>query len=169
MEIQMNKIAIILTSFSVVFCQPGKPGGPGGQYGNRMEMMMVWKMTEYLNLSEQQAEKLFPRMRRQRVKMNDYYVSEKELFDSHLSKIKKGEKIAQSDVDAVYKKMQDLTDKKNDARMKFFKSTRDILDPTQQIMFLSFEPYMKEEAQKGMKERYRRKPDPRTGKGKRRR
>tara|TARA_B100001142_G_scaffold329151_1_gene391450 strand:+ start:2111 stop:2608 length:498 start_codon:yes stop_codon:yes gene_type:complete len=165
----MNKIAIILTSFSVVFCQPGKPGGPGGQYGNRMEMMMVWKMTEYLNLSEQQAEKLFPRMRRQRVKMNDYYVSEKELFDSHLSKIKKGEKIAQSDVDAVYKKMQDLTDKKNDARMKFFKSTRDILDPTQQIMFLSFEPYMKEEAQKGMKERYRRKPDPRTGKGKRRR
>ena len=101
--------------------------------------------------------------------MNDYYVSEKELFDSHLSKIKKGEKIAQSDVDAVYKKMQDLTDKKNDARMKFFKSTRDILDPTQQIMFLSFEPYMKEEAQKGMKERYRRKPDPRTGKGKRRR
>ena len=169
MEIQMNKIAILLTSFSVVFCQPGKPGGPGGQYGNRMEMMMVWKMTEYLNLSEQQAEKLFPRMRRQRVKMNDYYVSEKELFDSHLSKIKKGEKIAQSDVDAVYKKMQDLTDKKNDARMKFFKSTRDILDPTQQIMFLSFEPYMKEEAQKGMKERYRRKPDPRTGKGKRRR
>ena len=169
MEIQMNKIAIILTSFSVVFCQPGKPGGPGGQYGNRMEMMMVWKMTEYLNLSEQQAEKLFPRMRRQRVKMNDYYVSEKELFDSHLSKIKKGEKIAQSDVDAFYKKMHYLTDKKNDARMKFFKSTRDILDPTQQIMFLSFEPYMKEEAQKGMKERYRRKPDPRTGKGKRRR
>ena len=140
MEIQMNKIAILLMSFSVVFCQPGKPGGPGGQYGNRMEMMMAWKMTEYLNLSEQQAEKLFPRMRRQRVKMNDYYVSEKELFDSHLSKIKKGEKIAQSDVDAVYKKMQDLTDKKNDARMKFFKSTRDILDPTQQIMFLSFEP-----------------------------
>ncbi len=101
--------------------------------------------------------------------MNDYLLSEKELFDSHLSKIKKGDKIAQSDVDAVYKKMQDLADKKNDARMKFFKSTRDILDPTQQIMFLSFEPYMKEEAQKGMKERYRRKPDPRMGKGKKRR
>tara|TARA_S200000501_G_scaffold336686_1_gene342246 strand:+ start:322 stop:819 length:498 start_codon:yes stop_codon:yes gene_type:complete len=165
----MNKIATLLMSISLVLCQPGKPGGPGGQYGKRMEMMMVWKMTEYLNLSEEQAEKLFPRMRRQRVKMNDYLLSEKELFDSHLSKIKKGEKIAQSDVDAVYKKMQDLADKKNDARMKFFKSTRDILDPTQQIMFLSFEPYMKEEAQKGMKERYRRKPDPRMGKGKKRR
>ena len=165
----MNKIAILLMSFSLALCQPGKPGGPGGQYGNKMEMMMVWKMTEYLNLSEQQAEKLFPRMRRQRIKMDDFFVTEKELFDSHLSKIKKGEKITQSDVDAVYKKMQDLTDKKNDVRMKFFQSTRDILDPAQQIMFLSFEPYMKQEAQKGMKERYRRKPDPRMGKGKRRR
>ena len=83
----MNKIAILLMSFSIIFCQPGKPVGPGGQYGNRMEMMMVWKMTEYLNLSEQQAEKLFPRMRRQRVKMKDYFDTEKELFDSYLSLI----------------------------------------------------------------------------------
>ena len=165
----MNNIAILLMSFSLAICQPGKPGGPGGQYGNKMEMMMVWKMTEYLNLSEQQAEKLFPRMRRQRIKMDDFFVTEKELFDLHLSKIKKGEKITQSDVDAVYNEMQDLTDKKNDARMKFFQSTRDILDPAQQIMFLSFEPYMNQEAQKGMKELYRRKPDPRMGKGKRRR
>ena len=73
----MNKIAILLMSFSLALCQPGKPGGPGGQYGNKMEMMMVWKMTEYLNLSEQQAEKLFPRMRRQRIKMDDFFVTEK--------------------------------------------------------------------------------------------
>ncbi len=86
-----------------------------------------------------------------------------------MSKIKKGEKISQSDVNIIYKKMEDISDKKNDARMKFFKSTADILDPAQQIMFLSFEPYMKEEAQKDMKERFRKKPDPRPGKGKRRR
>ena len=154
---------------SIATGQPGKPAGPGGQYGNRMEMMMVWKMTEYLNLSEEQAEKLFPRMRRQRVKMRDNFESEKKLFDSYLAKIKKGEKISQADVAAIYKKMDDLSDQRNDARMKFFKSTADILDPAQQILFLSFEPYMKEEAQKGMKDRYRKKPDPRTKKGKRRR
>ena len=165
----MNKIATLLMSFSIIFCQPGKPVGPGGQYGNRMEMMMVWKMTEYLNLSEQQAEKLFPRMRRQRVKMKDYFDTEKELFDSYLIKIKKGEKISQSDVDALYKKMDKLSGEKNVARMKFFKSTSDILDPAQQIMFLSFEPYMKDQAKDGMKERYRKKPEPRMGKGKRRR
>ena len=165
----MNKIAILLMSISTALCQPGKPAGPGGQYGNRMEMMMVWKMTEYLNLSEEQAEKLFPRMRKQRVKMRDYFDNEKKLFDSYLAKIKKGENISQADVKALYKKMDDLSEQRNDARMKFFQSTADILDPAQQILFLSFEPYMKEEAQKGMKDRYRKKQNPRMKKGKRRR
>lgn len=165
----MSKIAILLISLSIAICQPGKPAGPGGQYGNRMEMMMVWKMTDYLNLSEKQAEKLFPRMRKQRVEMRDYFDSEKELFDSYLTKIKNGEKISQSDVNSLYKKMDDLGAQKNDARMKFFKSTADILDPAQQVMYLSFEPYMKEEAQKGMKERYRKQSDTRMKKGKRRR
>ena len=165
----MNKIAILLITLSIAICQPGKPAGPGGQYGNRMEMMMVWKMTEYLNLNEQQAEKLFPRMRRQRVKMRDYFDKEKKIFDTYLTKIKKGDEVSQSDVDALYKKMEELNDKKNDARMKFFRSTSDILDPGQQVMFLSFEPYIKEEAQKGMKQRYRKKPDPKKKKGNRRR
>ena len=169
MEIYMSKIAILLISLSIAICQPGKPAGPGGQYGNRMEMMMVWKMTEYLNLSEEQAEKLFPRMRKQRVEMRDYFDSEKELFDSYLTRIKKGEKISQSDINSLYKKMNDLSIQKNDARIKFFKSTADILDPGQQIMFLSFEPYMKEQAQKDMKERYRKQSDMRMKKGKRRR
>ena len=165
----MNKIVIIIMSFSFILCQPGKARGPGGQYQNRMETMMVWKLTDYLNLSEQQAEKLFPRMRRHRVIMGDLHTEEKDLFDSYLSKIKKEEKISQSDVNAMLKKMESLEQKKSTNRIDFIRSTKDILDPEQQIMFMSFEPYMKQEAQKGMKERYRKGPDRLMDKGKRRR
>ena len=165
----MNKIVIIIMSFSFILCQPGKARGPGGQYQNRMETMMVWKLTDYLNLSEQQAEKLFPRMRRHRVRMGDLHTEEKDLFDSYLSKIKKEEKISQSDVNAMLKKMESLDLKKSKNRLDFIRSTKDILDPEQQIMFMSFEPYMKQEAQKGMKERYRKGPDRMMDKGKRRR
>ena len=165
----MNKIVIIIMSFSFILCQPGKARGPGGQYQNRMETMMVWKLTDYLNLSEQQAEKLFPRMRRHRVRMGDLHTKEKDLFDSYLSKIKKEEKISQSDVNAMLKKMESLEQKKSTNRIDFIRSTKDILDPEQQIMFMSFEPYMKQEAQKGMKERYRKGPDRMMDKGKRRR
>ena len=169
MERYMNKIVIIIMSFSFILCQPGKARGPGGQYQNRMETMMVWKLTDYLNLSEQQAEKLFPRMRRHRVRMGDLHAEEKDLFDSYLSKIKKEEKISQSDVNAMLKKMESLEQKKSTNRIDFIRSTKDILDPEQQIMFMSFEPYMKQEAQKGMKERYRKGPDRMMDKGKRRR
>tara|TARA_Y100000746_G_scaffold192555_1_gene173107 strand:- start:285 stop:782 length:498 start_codon:yes stop_codon:yes gene_type:complete len=165
----MNKIVIIIMSFSFILCQPGKARGPGGQYQNRMETMMVWKLTDYLNLSEQQAEKLFPRMRRHRVRMGDLHTEEKDLFDSYLSKIKKEEKISQPDVNAMLKKMESLEQKKSTNRIDFIRSTKDILDPEQQIMFMSFEPYMKQEAQKGMKERYRKGPDRMMDKGKRRR
>ena len=165
----MNKIVIIIMSFSFILCQPGKARGPGGQYQNRMETMMIWKLTDYLNLSEQQAEKLFPRMRRHRVRMGDLHTEEKDLFDSYLSKIKKEEKISQSDVNAMLKKMESLGQKKSTNQIDFIRSTKDILDPEQQIMFMSFEPYMKQEAQKGMKERYRKGPDRMMDKGKRRR
>ena len=156
-------------SFSFILCQPGKARGPGGQYQNRMETMMVWKLTDYLNLSEQQAEKLFPRMRRHRIRMGALHTEEKDLFDSYLSKIKKEEKISQSDVNAMLKKMESLDLKKSKNRLDFIRSTKDILDPAQQVMFMSFEPYMKEQAQKGMKERYRKGPDRKIDKGKRRR
>ena len=169
MERYMNKIVIIIMSFSFILCQPGKARGPGGQYQNRMETMMVWKLTDYLNLSEQQAEKLFPRMRRHRMRMGDLHAEEKDLFDSYLSKIKKEEKISQSDVNAMLKKMESLGQKKSTNQIDFIRSTKDILDPEQQIMFMSFEPYMKQEAQKGMKERYRKGPDRMMDKGKRRR
>ena len=169
MERYMNKIVIIIMSFSFILCQPGKARGPGGQYQNRMETMMVWKLTDYLNLSEQQAEKLFPRMRRPRVRMGDLHTEEKDLFDSYLSKIKKEENISQSDVNTMLKKMENLDQKKSTNRIDFIRSTKDILDPAQQVMFMSFEPYMKEQAQKGMKERYRKGPDRKIDKGKRRR
>ena len=165
----MNKIVIIIMSFSFILCQPGKARGPGGQYQNRMETMMVWKLTDYLNLSDQQPENLFPRMRRHRIRMGDLHTEEKDLFDSYLSKIKKEEKISQSDVNAMLKKMESLEQKMSTNRIDFIRSTKDILDPEQEIMFMSFEPYMKQEAQKGMKERYRKGPDRMMDKGKRRR
>ena len=65
--------------------------------------------------------------------------------------------------------MESLGQKKSTNQIDFIRSTKDILDPEQQIMFMSFEPYMKQEAQKGMKERYRKGPDRMMDKGKRRR
>ena len=54
---------LLLFMIGTLAAQPGRPGGPGGQYGERMEMMMIWKLTDHLELTQDQAEKFFPSMR----------------------------------------------------------------------------------------------------------
>ena len=61
----MKKTVISLTLIICcnLFAQPGKLKGPGGQYSERMEMMLIWKLTDELELTEDQAENFFPLMR----------------------------------------------------------------------------------------------------------
>ena len=50
----MKKTTIVITSIigiGSLLAQPGKPRGPGGQYSERMEMMMIWKLTDHLELT----------------------------------------------------------------------------------------------------------------------
>ncbi len=35
---------LLLITLGMLVAQPGRPRGPGGQYGERMEMMMIWKL-----------------------------------------------------------------------------------------------------------------------------
>ena len=49
-------LSTLLIATGFLLAQPGKPKGPGGQYSERMEMMMVWKLTDHLGLSQKQAE-----------------------------------------------------------------------------------------------------------------
>ena len=54
----MKKIDIVILYLALgvmLFAQPGKSRGPGGQYTDRMEMMRVWKMTEYLELNKRHS------------------------------------------------------------------------------------------------------------------
>ena len=40
-------LSIFLISTGLLLAQPGRPKGPGGQYGERMEMMMIWNCLLY--------------------------------------------------------------------------------------------------------------------------
>ena len=81
----MKKRTIVIISIigiGSLLAQPGKPRGPGGQYDERMEMMMIWKLTEHLELTEDQAEKFFPSMRAHQKQVLKIRKEEKELFIS---------------------------------------------------------------------------------------
>ena len=73
-------LSIFLIATELLLAQPGKPKGPGGQYSERFEMMMIWKLTDHLELSEGQAEKFFPVMRVHQKELIEIRREEKELF-----------------------------------------------------------------------------------------
>ena len=161
-------LSTLLIATGFLLAQPGKPKGPGGQYSQRMEMMMVWKLTDHLGLSQKQAEKFFPVMREHQKELMKIRKEEMKLFDPTFAKVKKGEKVSKSDLNKLLGNIKSFEEKKTKDRIDFIKRSGDILDPTQQVKLLMFEPTVKQQMQRRMKESYR--PPMRGGKqkGKRR-
>tara|TARA_B100000427_G_scaffold105037_1_gene87086 strand:+ start:186 stop:692 length:507 start_codon:yes stop_codon:yes gene_type:complete len=161
-------LSTLLIATGFLLAQPGKPKGPGGQYSERMEMMMVWKLTDHLELSQSQAEKFFPVMRAHQKQLMEIRKEEKELFEPTFTKVKKGETVTKSDVNRLLGNIKSFEEKKTKGRIDFIKKSGDILNSNQQIKLLMFEPTVKQQIQKRMKESYR--PPMRGGKqkGKRR-
>lgn len=154
----MKQVLLIISAvflMNVLLAQPGHPVGPGGQYGQKMEMMAIWKMTEYLNLSEAQAEKFFPRMNKHRRSMEDLNKKEKELFRPLAEKIKDEKEISKSELKTVLDKVEKLEEKRTKEKNKFVRNMGDILTPAQQVKLILFEGQMKKAIKDRMRDRQR--------------
>lgn len=166
----MKKTTIVITSIigiGSLLAQPGKPRGPGGQYDERMEMMRIWKLTEHLELTEDQAEKFFPSMRAHQKQVLKIRKEEKELFTPLYKQLKKGEDVSKAEATKLMNKVASFEQKKSKTRIDFVKNSGDILNPTQQVKLLMFEGHMKAQVRDRMQDRYK-PPPPRGGKQKRR-
>ena len=167
----MKKRTIVIISIigiGSLLAQPGKPRGPGGQYDERMEMMMIWKLTGHLELTEDQAEKFFPSMRAHQKQVLKIRKEEKELFTPVYKKVKKGEDISKAEANKLLNKVATYEQKRSKARIDFVKNSGDILNPTQQVKLLMFDGQMKQQVRDRMQDKYK-PPPPRGGKQKRRR
>ena len=80
----------------------------GGKRYERMEMMMVWRLTDDLELTTEQAEKFFPRFRKHREAMDEIRKKERALGKVLKKKLKKEENIAIDDVKETVKKITEF-------------------------------------------------------------
>ena len=161
----MKKTTLFLASIISIgslFAQPGKLRGPGGQYDERMEMMRIWKLTEYLELKEVQAEKFFPSMRAHQKQVMEIRKEEKELFAPLYKKVKKDEDISKAEATKLLNKVAEYEQKRSKARIDFVKNSGDILNPTQQVKLLMFDGQMKQQVRDRMQDKYK-PPPPRGG------
>ena len=129
--------------------------------GNRksIESMMIWKLTEELELEVDQAEKFFPRFRQHRVEMENLRKKQRSLAGSLKLNVKNS-KLTSSEVSRIIKETSSLKRKMSDLEENFLIDSGDILTPVQQAKLGVFKHKMMKDLKGKMKNK-------RSDKGKR--
>jgi len=110
-----------------------------GEKKEKMEMMIAWKLTEQLKLTNEQAEKFFPRFREYREDMNKIGENEKKLYKEIKDKIERGDTISNSDLETLLDQLSEITLDKTKKRKSFLLSLDGHLNNVQRAKLIGFE------------------------------
>ncbi len=103
------------------------PGPQGfGERGDRMEMMMAFKLTEELELTPEQADKFFPRMKVHRENMEKIDGKIRDSMKDIQKKVKDDKEISDNEFNSTFKKMTVLEKQKIDEKNRFMTEMKGI-------------------------------------------
>ena len=126
--------------------------GRGHKHSEKMENMIIWRLTDDLDLSTDQAEKFFPRFREHRQELEELGKKEREIFDNIRGEMSDDKKITKSDVKKTIEKVSKLRQKRIELESEFVLSMDDILTPSQMIRLGVFKERMMREMRDGMRD-----------------
>lgn len=156
----MKKITIFITSLwvfgSLGWAQPGF-GNPMGDRikpnKEKREMMMMFRLTEELDLTTKQGEKFFPRYREHREALEAIRKEIKAVGEPMKAKLDNKDNIDKGDIKKAVKQINDLKKKQADIEAEFILKMDDILSPEQQVKLAFFKRNMVKNIKKEMKGR----------------
>ena len=125
----------------------------GSERSQRRESMVIWRLTEDLDLSSEQAEKFFPRFREHREKLDEIGKDERKSLMDIRFKIRDDEEISKSEMEKTIKKVAELRKDRVDLETKFILGMEDILDPNQMVKLSVFKQRLMKEMQGEMRDR----------------
>jgi len=117
-----------------------------------MKIMMKWKLTEYLDLGEEQAEKFFPKMNTHEKDIKKINEQIKALRIDMEKQIESGvsdKKVNRENIE----KIQELEQKKLSLKSKYLLSLEDVLEPNQVSKLMVFEKRFKRSLKDQLKKR----------------
>ena len=119
----------------------------------RRESMVIWRLTEDLDLSSEQAEKFFPRFRQHRIKLDEFNKDERKILMDVRIKIRDEEEISKSEMEKTIKKVAELRKDRVDLEYKFILGMEDVLNPNQLVKLSVFKQRLMKEMQGNMRDR----------------
>lgn len=131
----------------------------------RKETMIIWKLTEELELTSEQAEKFFPKHREHRSDIEKLRVRIENLGEENWENF---DKIPSKQITRIIKERQDLKKKIIDTETEFIFSMENLLNSQQLILLATFKSRMMNEMRadlKGKKKHKKKKKKRKKGRG----
>ena len=119
----------------------------------RRESMVIWRLTEDLDLSSEQAEQFFPRFREHREQLDEIGKDERKSLMDVRFKIRDQEELSKSEMERTIKKVSALRKDRVDLETKFILGMDDILTPNQMVKLSVFKQRLMKEMQSEMRDR----------------
>lgn len=146
----MKWISVVpfLLAMAVAQSPPYGPGPGGPQMhgpGEGMRMMKMWKLTELLELTEDQAQVFFPRHNSLSDELHAMGEKQNDLLKNVDDMLEEGKKINEKDLSQILKEITDIEKQKLEKRREFFDGLGDILTPEQKAQYMVFEGRFKHE------------------------
>ena len=156
----MNKLLLIcMVSFAIAQSDSRRDLGQDDwsneetPRSERRESMVIWRLTEDLNLSSEQAEKFFPRFREHREQLDEIGKDERKSLMDVRYKIRDQEELSKSEMERTIKKVSALRKDRVDLETKFILGMDDILTPNQMVKLSVFKQRLMKEMQSEMRDR----------------
>ena len=142
----MKKCIIIIVLLSLT-CINGKE-----RKKDKMEMMMAWRLTEHLKLTNEQAEKFFPLFREYREKIKSLSQKEKSLNKELREKIDRGDTISNSELEKLLLSISELEQNKLNSKKSFISNIEGKLNNLQRAKMIGFEHRFRKEVRDEIKD-----------------
>ncbi len=141
----MRYIIFAIFTYSLLFSQPlHRPEK------DDIEMIRKWKLIEYLELEEDQAEKFFPRLRSFEKDLKSIQAQKKEYFEK-LENMLEDESIKSSEINDIIDSLYELDEDIISLKQNHFKNCDDILSSKQKVKYLTFERKFKKQMKNKLK------------------
>ena len=127
-----------------------EPPDVGGFSPKNMDAVRIWKLTEVLELSEDQVATFLPLVQIHERKLRDIQKEMVALAKEGHKLMDDGE-VSQKDVDKLIKKYSAKQDEVNQIKNDFLKSLPKHITPKQQLLYLGFETRFRSELREYMK------------------
>ncbi len=152
----MNKILSLIIfaglTVAVVAQEAPKPPAPP-EKARQMEMMAIWRLTEKLKLTSEQAETFFPMMREHKDQIRLIDQERRELAYSMLEKAERGENISDKEFRNLVDEITGLGKRKIDIHADYINKLEGLLTNTQRVKLLAFEDQFRKELKKNVFDR----------------